>query len=119
MRIANALFFYNKALTNTRNTLERGWYILRRHEDHQRHVEVVRNAGETGRVVGVNYEEGWTSCEGKQISRIQATMLFHMSRGTGLGHNRFNILAWLQEDAAEVVARVLWLRADWKGTVGG
>ena len=115
--IENALVYMTRYFIKV--TLKRSWHILRRHEDDQGHVEIVRNSGEAGRVVGVDNKEGWTSGEGKQISRIQATMLFHVSGGTGLSHDRFYILAWLQENTTKVVACVLWLRADWKGTVGG
>ena len=77
------------------------------------------NTGKTARVVRINNYKCWTTSEGKQISGVQATVLLHVDRGTTLGCNRFNILPRLQKDASKVVAYILWLRADWEGTISG
>ena len=56
-------------------TLEVWRNILRRHENNEWHVKVMRNGGEGEAIVGVHHQEGWASRKREEIPWVKATVL--------------------------------------------
>ena len=78
--------------------------VLSWHENHERHVKVMRNGGECQRVVRVNDQECWTSSEGEEISWIKATVFFVLSWVLA---DWFHISLGTHQHSAHVIACVL------------
>ena len=51
---------------------------LRRHENHQRHVEVMRNGPESQAVIRVDHQKGRAAGEGEQVAGVQAAVLLYL-----------------------------------------
>ena len=88
---------------------QRGRRVLRRHQHHQRHVEVVRERGEGEGVVRVHHEEGRPPGEGEEVARVEAAVLLEPARV--LAAARLHVALGAHQHPAQVVAGVVRARA--------
>ena len=95
-----------------------GWRdVLWRHQDHERHVKVVRQGGESERIVRVQNEKCWSPGEGEQVSREQAAVLLELAGVLVI--RGLDVSLGTHEDAPHVVAGVLRVRSGGEGAVSG